>query len=169
MNFRLLLRFYRYAFALENYLLLARTIRAAWQVRQSLRGTGNRDLTPQLRSALPLISTFYLPPQARWQISEIRRIVIFSRAAVAFPRRWGRCLQQSLIAYHLLNGYGIPAQLCVGISRSAPEQGHVWVSLVSDHGKALAEADDLSERFLTIYVSDLPEATTALPSTSGVQ
>lgn len=155
-NIRLLLRFYRYVFALENYFLLLRVVRTAWRVRQHLQSIGSNDLTPQLRNALPLIQDYYLPPQSGWRISDPERIVIFARASVAFPSRWGRCLQQSLIAYHLLNGYGFPAQLCIGINRTDPEQGHVWVSLERDQGKPFAEADDLPERFTTIYVAENP-------------
>jgi hypothetical protein len=151
------LKFYRYAFARENYLLLVRVARAARLVRRQLRHrAGAADLTPQLKAALPVIPALYLPPQPQWQISEAEKIVRFASFAVAFPVRWGRCLQQSLIAWRLLNGYGIPAQLCIGVSRTDPDQGHVWVTRIADN-QALAESSDPRERFRMIYASPLPD------------
>ena len=158
MHLRSLLKFHRYAFALENYLLLARVIRAAWLVQSSLRDiAGTSDITPHLKAALPVIPEFYLPPQPQWRISDAEKIARFAAFAVTVPFRWGRCLQQSLIIWRLLNGYGIPARLCIGINRRDPEQGHVWVTRLSDGERAFAETSDPHERFTTIYVSPLPK------------
>jgi hypothetical protein len=156
MLIRRLLKFHRYAFALENYQLLARVICAALLVRRQLRHlAGSVAITPQLKAALPVIPQLYLSPQPRWQISEAEKIVRFAAAAVDFPTRWGMCLQRSLIAWRLLNGYGIPAQLCIGISRDDPARGHVWVTRIKDNC-ALAESSDPRERFTLIYASPLP-------------
>ncbi len=158
MTVRQLLKFYRYAFALENYLLLARVTRAAWLVRRSLRRVaGTSDITPQLKAALPLIPGLYLPPQSRLRISEAEKIARFASLAVTVPVRWGRCLQQSLITWRLLNGYGIPSRLYIGINRNDPDQGHVWVARTGVSERAFAEAGDPRERFTTIYASPLPE------------
>ena len=150
-----LLKFYRYAWAWENYLLLARVIRAAWLVRRHLR---DRSVSPRLEAALPAINALYLPPQPHWQISDSQKIARFASFIVRFPTGWGRCLQQSLITYRLLNGYGIPTRLCLGISQTAPPtNGHAWVTRLSDRGRAFAEAADPRERFILIYTSPLPE------------
>jgi hypothetical protein len=149
-----LLKFHRYAFAWENYLLLGRALYAAWLVRRHL---GNLSLKPGLKAALPAIDALYLPPQPDWRISDAEKIARFASFAVQFPIRWGHCLQQSLILYRLLNGYGIPARLCFGLSRAKPEtDGHAWVAEPGQSGRALMEADDPRAHFTPIYFSPLP-------------
>jgi len=149
-----LLKFYRYAFAWENYLLLARASHAAWLVRRHLRG---HDLTPRLEAALPALTALYLPPQPHWRISDAEKIARFASFLVQFPQTWGRCLQRSLILYRLLNGYGLPARLYLGLSQIRPEtDGHAWVTRLGEGGKAFAETPDPRERFIPIYVSPLP-------------
>ena len=149
-----LLKFYREAGVWENYLLLARTFHAAWLVRRHLP---DQAVTPQLAATLPAIDALYLPPQPHWQISDAGKIAQFANHIVNFPRRWGRCVQRALILYRLLNGYGLPTRLCLGLSREQPERdGHAWVTRLSDGGRAFAEADDPHLRFTLIYVSPLP-------------
>lgn len=158
MPVRSLLKFYRYAFALENYLLLARVIGTAVRVRRCLdKVAGATELTPELQAALPVISRLYLAPRSWWRISDPEKIARFATLAVSFPVRWGMCLQRSLIVWRLLNGYGFPARLCIGISRSDPGCGHVWVTCLHSNGQAFAEAADPHEHFTLIYASPLPE------------
>jgi hypothetical protein len=148
-----LLKFYHYAFAWENYLLLARTFRAAWLVRRHLR---EHAITPRLVAALPAIEALYLRPQPHWRISDAEKIARFASFAVQFPTRWGRCLQQSLIVYRLLNGYGIPARLFLGLSRTQPEtDGHAWVARLGESAGAFAQSDPRLH-FTQIYASPLP-------------
>lgn len=151
---RHLLKFYRYAWAWENYLLLVRTLRAAWLVRRHLR---ERALSPHFASALPAINQLYLPPQPGWRISDAAKIARFASFVVNVPVMWGRCLQQSLITYRLLNGYGIPAKICFGVSRDeANNEGHAWVVTLDDPPRLFAEAHDPRERFKLVYASPLP-------------
>jgi hypothetical protein len=154
MAIKQLFKFYRYAFAWENYLLLARTWEAARLVRRLLPQS---TLSPSLAEALPAVNALYLPPQAGWHISDAEKIASFASFAVSFPFRWGRCLQQALILYRLLNGYGIPARICFGINPAEPElEGHAWVVRLSDMRRAFAETSDPQQRFKLIYSSPLP-------------
>lgn len=154
MNWRQLRNFYRYAFARENYWLLARGLRAAWQVRRVLPDS---SVTPKLVSALPTINSFYLSPQPNWRLSDAKKIAWFANFIVNFPVRWGRCLQRSLIVYRLLNGYGEPARLFIGVDeRDATAEGHVWVVRLCDGDRVFAEAVEPRERFTVIYTSPLP-------------
>jgi hypothetical protein len=151
-----LLKFYRYAFAWENYLLLARALRAAWLVRRQMR---DGALGPRLEAALPAVTALYLPPQPHWRISDAEKLARFASFAVAFPRPWGRCLQRSLILYRLLNGYGLPARICFGVNRTQPgAEGHVWVARLGEGDRPFAETSDPRERFTTVYHSPLPQA-----------
>ncbi|MFN0121629.1 MAG: lasso peptide biosynthesis B2 protein [Blastocatellia bacterium] len=160
MSLKPLLRFYRYALAAENYLLLWRTMAAAWHVRRALRDIGRtREITPQFQAAIPVIPALYLPAQPGWRISDPQRIALFASFMITIPTRWGRCLQRSLIIWRLLNGYGVPAQLCIGVHRTDATDGHVWVSRLADHGRAFAEASDPHQTFLRIYSSPIPVKT----------
>ena len=154
MNFGQLRNFYRYVFAWENYQLLARVIRTAFQVRQLIR---DPSITPRLASALPAIDSFYLPPQPNWRLSDAKKIAWFANFIVNFPIRWGKCLQRSLIVYRLLNGYGEPARLCIGVDeQDLTAEGHVWVVRLRDNNRVFAEAIEPRDRFTVIYVSPLP-------------
>jgi hypothetical protein len=154
MNLQPLRNFYRYAFAAENYWLLLRVVRAAWHVRQVLPDS---SITPKLVSALPTIDSFYLPPQPNWRLSDAKKIAWFANFIVNFPTRWGRCLQRSLIVYRLLNGYGEPARLLIGVDKQdATAEGHVWVVRLCDGDRVFAEAREPRERFTVIYTSPLP-------------
>jgi hypothetical protein len=154
MSLQQLRNFYRYAFAWENYCLLARVLRAAWQVRQVIPDS---SITPKLVFALPIIDSFYLPPQPNWRLSDAKKIGWFANFIVNFPVRWGRCLQRSLIVYRLLNGYGEPARLLIGVNEQDPTaEGHVWVVRLCDGGRVFAEATEPRERFTVIYSSPLP-------------
>ncbi|MEO6724106.1 MAG: lasso peptide biosynthesis B2 protein [Blastocatellia bacterium] len=150
-----LLKFYRYAFAWENYLLLARAISAARVVRRRLP---EQALSPHFASALAVVELLYLPPQPGWKISDEAKIARFAAFVVGFPMRWGKCVQQSLIVYRLLNGYGIPARICFGVSRNqTSNEGHAWVIKLNEPDSAFAEATDPQERFTPVYMSSLPQ------------
>jgi hypothetical protein len=107
--------------------LLFRTLQAAWWVERTLRGAG---VSPGIERAIRAVERAYLPPQPGWNgvaPDEVRRL---AARLVRLPRRWGRCLQESLITYRILNGYGVPVTLCLGLSRERPsEVGHAWVDL----------------------------------------
>jgi hypothetical protein len=149
-----LLKFYRYALAWENYWLLLRAIRAAHLVRRLLP---DGAATPRLAASLPVIDSFYLPPQPHWRISDAEKVARFANFVANFPTTWGRCLQRSLITYRLLNGYGIPARLCCGVSQSDPHtDGHAWVVRLGDN-RPVAETTDPRQRFTLIYTSSLPK------------
>jgi hypothetical protein len=155
MNFGQLRNFYRYAFAGENYLLLARVLRTAWQVRRALR---DPSLTPKLAVALPAIDAFYLQPQPHWRLSDAKKVAWFANFIVNFPVRWGKCLQRSLIVYRLLNGYGEPARLCIGVDETdLSADGHVWVVRLQDGDRAFAEAVEPRDRYTVIYTSPQPQ------------
>ena len=150
-----LLKFYKYSFAWENYLLLLRAARAARLVRRRL---GKGVPMPNLASSVQAVDQLYLPPQPGWQISDPEKIVRFAGLVVNVPTVWGKCVQQSLIAYRLLNGYGIPARVCFGVSRDdSPADGHAWIVRLSEPDRAFGEATDPRERFQIVYASPLPE------------
>ena len=150
-------KFYKYFSALaawENHLLLARAIAAAKLVRLHLN---EGKLTPNLASSVRAVGLLYLPPQPGWQISDPEKIVRFASFVVKMPTAWGKCVQQSLIAYRLLNGYGIPARICFGVSRDVfPVGGHAWIVRLSEPDRAFAEATDPRERFQLVYASPMP-------------
>jgi hypothetical protein len=155
MIMRRLFKFYKYAFAWENYLLLARTIRAARLVRQHLE---ERAASPHFSASLNAVDRLYLPPQPGWKISDAEKIVRFASFVVNFPVTWGKCVQQSLIAYRLLNGYGIPAKICYGVSRDeSSKDGHAWLVRLSEPERAFAEKTDPREKFKLVYTSPLPD------------
>ncbi len=150
-----LLKFYRYMFGWENYLLLARAIEAARLVRRYLP---ERALSPHLSSALTVVEQLYLPPQAEWKISDDQKIARFAAFVTAFPVEWGKCVQQSLIVYRLLNAYGIPAKICFGVSRDdSMKEGHAWIIKLSEPHRSFAEQADPSEKFTMVYTSRHPE------------
>jgi hypothetical protein len=154
-----LLKFYRYAFAWENYLLLARAVRAARRVRRHLP---EQAVSPHFGAALTAVEQLYLPPQPGWKISDEVKIARFAAFVVGFPVEWGKCVQQSLIVYRLLNGYGIPARICFGVRRSQASgkgivsEGHAWVVKLNEPDRAFAEINDPRERFTLVYASSLP-------------
>lgn len=157
MALKKLLKFHKYAFAWENYLLLARAIRAAMLVRRSL---AENTPSPRLLSSLNAVNQIYLPPQPGWKISDPEKIALFASFVVNFPLTWGKCVQQSLITYRLLNGYGVPAKICFGVNRdganSDGNDGHAWVIRLSDPRHAIGEKFDPRERFKLVYTSPLP-------------
>lgn len=155
MRIRQFLKFYRYAWHWENYLLLARVIQTALLVRQNVR---EQSVTPKLSSVLPVIDSFYLQPQPHWRISDAKKVAWFANFIVNFPVCWGRCLQRSLIIYRLLNGYGEPARLCIGApAQNVTADGHVWVVRLCDEGRGFAESFEPRERYKIIYTSPLPQ------------
>lgn len=154
-----LLKFYRYIFDWENYLLLARAIEAARLVRRHLP---ERAVSPHFPSALTAVERLYLPPQPGWKISDQEKIARFAAFVTGFPIEWGKCVQQSLIVYRLLNGYGIPAKICFGVSRDQlgdepANEGHAWVVKLSEPERPFAETTDPREKFTMVYTSSLPE------------
>lgn len=151
-----LLKFYRYIFDLENYLLLARAIEAARLVRRHL---SERAVSPHFASALKAVDQIYMSPQPDWKISDEEKIVRFAAFVIGFPFEWGKCVQQSLIVYRLLNGYGIPARICFGVSREAnASDGHAWIIKLNDPERPFAEESDPRERFTLVYTSPQPAA-----------
>jgi Transglutaminase-like superfamily len=154
MKFKQLLKFYRYAGAWENYVLLWRVIQSALLVRRRIK---DQAITPKLKAIFPFIDEFFLVPQKRWRLSDAKKIAWFANFIVNFPFRWGRCLQRSLIVYRLLNGYGMPANVLIGVNRQdATADGHVWVVRASDNGLAFAEESEPDEKYTIIYRSNLP-------------
>ncbi len=153
-----LLKFYRYVFAWENYLLLARAVQAARLVRRHL---SEQALSPHFASALTAVEQVYLPSQPGWKVSDEMKIARFAAFVVGFPVEWGKCVQQSLIVYRLLNGYGIPSRICFGVSRDqASNEGHAWVVKLNEPDQAFAETADPHERFTLVYASPLPATAT---------
>lgn len=158
MKFKQILKFYRYAGAWENYLLMWRVIYSAWLVRRHIK---DQAITPKLKAILPslheFIHEFFLTPQKRWRLSDAKKIAWFANFIVNFPFRWGRCLQRSLIVYRLLNGYGMPSSFFIGVNhQDVTADGHVWVVRLSDNGLAFAEASEPGEKYTIIYRSPLP-------------
>lgn len=157
-----LLKFYRYMFNWENYLLLARTIQAARLVKQVLP---EQSLSPHFASALSVVDGMYLPKQAGWNISDDRKIARFAAFVTNVPTEWGKCVQQSLIVYRLLNGYGVPAKICFGVSRNPDStDGHAWVVKLGEPERPFAESVNPHERFTLVYVSPLPGGETVASS-----
>lgn len=135
-------------------MLLVRVMRTALLVRQSVR---EKSVTPKLSSVLPVIDSFYLQPQPHWRLSDAKKVAWFANFIVNFPVQWGRCLQRSLIIYRLLNGYGEPARLCIGVPRQdSLADGHVWVQRLCDDGKGFAESFEPQDRYQIVYTSPLP-------------
>lgn len=154
MKFKQLLKFYRYAGAWENYVLMWRVIQSARLVRRRIK---DQAITPKLKAILPFIDEFFLVPQKRWHLSDAKKIAWFANFIVNFPFRWGRCLQRSLIVYRLLNGYGMPSNLYIGVNQQdATADGHVWVVRLSDNGLAFAEVSEPGEKYTILYRSPLP-------------
>jgi hypothetical protein len=153
------LKFHKYAFAWENYLLLARAIRAAFLVRKILKEVGDgKSASPYLASSLKAVNQMYLPPQSGWRISDPKKIALFANFVVGFPVPWGKCVQRSLIAYRLLNGYGVPAKICFGVSREeSSDEGHAWVIRLGAPEQAIGEQFDPRERFKLVYISPMPQ------------
>lgn len=157
MRWRTWLKFYRYIWGWENYLLLART----WQATRLVKGLLNAP-SPKLVDSIAAVSACYLTPQAGWRISESAKIYLFAHWMTAIPATWatneGRCVQRSLIVYRLLNGYGIPARAQFGIRRDDETQpGHAWVYTLSEPQRAFGEQENPLERFLPVFTSALPD------------
>jgi hypothetical protein len=145
------LKFYRYVWSWENYLLLART----WQAARLVKGL-LKEASPKLPDAIAAVAPCYLAPQPNWHISDPAKILLFAHWMTGIPVNWGKCVQRSLIVYRLLNGYGIPAQVLFGVSRENQAQaGHAWVCLVNEPQRAFGESENPLERFLPIFTSAL--------------
>ena len=66
------------------------------------------------------------------------------------------CLEESLVLLHVLAKQGIPAQLRIGVKRSAPKfEAHAWVEC---RGVALNESDSLHDHYTPFEMefSNLP-------------
>jgi hypothetical protein len=139
----------------DNWLLLLRTVEAAILVQRHLTV---RRLTPDLGSAIRAVEHLYLPPQRGWSINEKRMIASAAHLIIRIPISWGRCVQQSLITYRLLNGYGIPCRICFGVSLASPEEeGHAWIRTVAPLDQYLAGEPEPLDRFRIVYISALPQ------------
>ncbi|MFN0086956.1 MAG: lasso peptide biosynthesis B2 protein [Blastocatellia bacterium] len=153
------LRFCRYAFAIENYLLLARAIRAARLVKKYLKTDAP---SPAFPASVRAAEALHLPPQPGWRLSDPARIAHLASLLVRVPSEWGRCVQRSLIAYRLLNGYGYPARICFGVRKDSrgdddlTRHGHAWIVKLDDPHRAYAEAADPDEKFKIVYSAPPP-------------
>jgi hypothetical protein len=149
-----LLKFYKYAFDWENYPLLWRTVRAAWLARKHIE---ERAASPHFPSSLNAVNRMYLRPQG-WKISDPDKIALFASFVINFPMTWGKCVQQSLITYRLLNGYGIPAKICFGVSYDeSSSDGHAWVVKLNEPENCFGDEGNPGEKFKLVYSSPLPE------------
>lgn len=145
---------WRYGRAWPNYLLLMRAIQAAWLVRRYL---AERRISPHLAATITAAEKLYLPPQSSWRGVDEEAIIRFTGFVVGVPLTWGRCVQRSLIAYRLLNGYGIPTRFCCGIHREDQSlDGHAWVEKLDEPKRALGENSDPYLRYLPVYTSPFP-------------
>ena len=155
MRWRSWLKFYRYVWGWENYLLLART----WQAARLVKGLLNAP-SPNLKDAIAAVPFCYLAPQPNWHISDPTKIYLFAHWMTGVPATWavdGRCVQRSLIVYRLLNGYGIAARVQFGIHRNdATQAGHAWVCTLSEPQHAFGESENPVERFLPVFTSAQP-------------
>jgi hypothetical protein len=137
-----------------NWRQVSRTVQAAWWVWRTMRGAG---ISPGVRRAIEAAESAYQPPQPGWRGAAPREVQRWAGRLVRFPRRWGRCVQESLIVYRTLNGYGIPATFCLGLSTEySSEVGHAWVETLST-----SQEDALPlprEPFLIVYRSPRPAA-----------
>lgn len=148
---RSLFRYAGYALSCENYALLWRAIAAAWRLRSLL--PDSRAETPLL-PAIEAARGFRLDRQPGWTISSPEKIVLFAAWVARQPPVSGLCVQQSLIAWRLLNGYGIPARICFGISRESPAtSGHAWVEALRPADRKRLPLFD-SSPFQLVYASD---------------
>lgn len=156
MRWRSWLKFYRYVWGWENYLLLVRT----WQAARLVKGLLNAP-SPSLPDAIAAVPACYLAPQPHWRISDPTKIYLFAHWMIGVPANWatveGRCVQRSLIVYRLLNGYGIAARVQFGIRRGDETQaGHAWVYLLDEPQRAFGERENPLKKFLPVFTSALP-------------
>ena len=154
------LKFYRYVWEWENYVLLART----WQAARLVKGLLNAP-SPSLKDSIVAVAPCYLAPQTHWRISDPAKIYLFAHWMTGVPVDWAsdeasderRCVQRSLVVYRLLNGYGIPTRVQFGIRRDDKTQpGHAWVYTLSEPQRAFGETENPLERFLPVFTSALP-------------
>lgn len=138
----------------ESWRLLLRTLDAALTVRRALPG---RNASPRLGPAIRAVELVYLPPQPGWAISEPRLIIAAARLVTTLPRLWGRCVQQSLITYRLLNAYGIPSRICYGVSTTQPdERGHAWVRTIDPANQWMVGSPEPLDQFQVVFISAVP-------------
>lgn len=138
----------------RHYLLLWRAFQAARLIRHNL---AERQLSPSLATTIAAVEKSYLPPQAGWRGVEAVTILHFAGFVVGLPLTWGRCVQKSLIAYRLLNGYGIPVRFCCGVNRQNQAlDGHAWIERVSESRQLLGESNDPYLNYALVYVSPIP-------------
>lgn len=144
----------RYALAWENYPLFFRAAFAVYLARIYLKD--NRP-SPLLSAAIQAVDPIYLRAQAGWRISDPERIVRMAAFLVRLPFIRGKCVQQSLVSYRLLNGYGIPARIYFGIKAdNLQEAGHAWVVLPGPPDRPLGERFDPQTQFKVVYQSPRP-------------
>jgi hypothetical protein len=138
----------------QHYLLLWRAFLAARLIRHNL---GERQLSPSLVTTIAAVEKSYLPPQAGWRGVEAVTIMHFAGFVVGVPLTWGRCVQKSLIAYRLLNGYGIPVRFCCGVNRQNQAlAGHAWIERLSEPRQVLGESYDPYLNYVLVYASPIP-------------
>lgn len=150
----------------ENYLLAGRAIRIAWQVWRALpERRSSPHLGPAIRAAAVLNADSALKSRAgARKIADPGRIVWLADLLTRLPVRWGRCVQQTLITFRLLNDYGIPASICYGIPRDNPVgEGHAWVRLWQPEDRALLPPEPL-DRFRIVFILPTPPDLPAVPA-----
>ena len=141
--------------AWQNYLLLVRTLHAAWLVRKHL---SDRRSSPSLAAAIAAVEPLYVSPQPQWRGVNEETILRFAGFIAGAPLTWGRCVQRSLLAYRLLNGYGYAARLCFGIHRQDQTlAGHAWVERLGATRQVLGESCDPYQQYLPVYTAPQPE------------
>jgi hypothetical protein len=141
----------------ENYLLVGRALVVAWRVRQVLPES---EVTPHLGPAIRAIGLLKVEPRGGWTISNPRKILLIADLLVRLPFRWGLCVQRSLIAWRLLNGYGIPASVCYGvpIGSDAAREGHAWIRLWREADRHAIDEPEPLDRFQIVFISPAPIA-----------
>lgn len=155
---KLFSQLWKYGRTPANYWLGMRTLRTAWLVKRTLAKAGELQATPTLATAIAAVTPLTLSPQPHWRGVSPETIVQFAGFVVNQPLTWGRCVQRSLVAYRLLNGYGFPARICFGIQREDERQaGHAWVELWATPRCALGESNDPYQQYLPVYQSAPPE------------
>lgn len=140
----------------ENWLLLLRTVMAARLVLRHLEG---HRVKPDIASSIRAAEEICLSSKTGWTIRQPHLIASAAHLITRIPITWGECVQQSLITYRLLNGYGIPCQICFGVSLANPAaDGHAWIRTIHPEDQHLAGGAEPLDRFQIVYISPRQQA-----------
>ena len=66
-----------------------------------------------------------------------------------YIRRQTQCLERSLVICYLLRHEGVPAQLCIGCTKSPPLFFHAWVEC---SGRIVNDLDSIKESYTKVSV-----------------